>query len=620
MATGGLTGILLVGGASRRFGSPKALAELHGETLAERAWRTLGGICDERIAVGKQADALELPFHVVDDASDVRAPLAGLVAGLRAARSDRCVVIPVDTPLVRPEHLRALAEAGGEVAVPQTGPLPGVYARTALPRLERQLRFGKLALRDALADLDTRVVPLDPFLLANVNTREELVVAERRGRAVDAAVAAARAHGVAVNEPRILQDWNDTIVHLSPAPVVARVRTSWLDHSAESTLALEVAVAEHARRRSAPVVPPAASPPPGPHRHDGLVLTFWEYVDELPAEVAPAEAGWALRALHDALTDFPGSLPHLRERLDRAQALVDDPAALAALAEDDRRFLAERLRELRSSFDSFEVTERSLHGGPHLSNLLRTRAGPRWIDLDTACRGPLEWDLAHLPDAAAEAFPDARTDALVVARLLVSADVAVWCWRTYGRAREVDDAARYHLRRLRNAGAEPRIVPFRPEHHAGFRALVADTLREFGFEPDASLDPDLDDPAGVYEALWVATEDSAVVGSIALRRLAEREVELKRMYLRPSLRGRGVGRRLLGTAIAWSRENGISRIKLDTTEQMAAARHLYETHGFVRVAGSAPRQGQARLLYELDLQPSLAERDDALAFRARSDE
>src|SRR5205823_4441450 len=82
-----LTGVLLVGGASTRFGSPKALARLSGETLAERAWRVLGETCEERIAVGK-AGELDLPFPVVDDGSAVRAPIAGVIAGLVAAKTD----------------------------------------------------------------------------------------------------------------------------------------------------------------------------------------------------------------------------------------------------------------------------------------------------------------------------------------------------------------------------------------------------------------------------------------------------------------------------------------------------------------------------------------------------
>ena len=60
MANRPLTGVLLVGGASRRFGSPKALALYQGETLAVRAWRVLGEAFGERIAVGKEEDALKV--------------------------------------------------------------------------------------------------------------------------------------------------------------------------------------------------------------------------------------------------------------------------------------------------------------------------------------------------------------------------------------------------------------------------------------------------------------------------------------------------------------------------------------------------------------------------------
>jgi molybdenum cofactor guanylyltransferase len=169
-----LTGVLLVGGASRRFGTPKALAPLGGETLAERVWRTLAECCTERIAVGKRVDALDLPFPIVDDGTDVRAPLAGVVTGLTRATSDVCVVCPVDTPLVTAAGLRALADACADVAIPQTGPLPGAYRKSALPVLERRLAQGQLALKDACAELNSRVVELDPAQLVNVNTPADL--------------------------------------------------------------------------------------------------------------------------------------------------------------------------------------------------------------------------------------------------------------------------------------------------------------------------------------------------------------------------------------------------------------------------------------------------------------
>ena len=180
MADRALTGVLLVGGASTRFGSPKALARLEGETLAERAWRLLGEVCDERLAVGKRADGLELPFPLLDDGSDVRAPLAGVVAGLRAAANDVVAVLPVDVPLLAADDIVALAAACRDAAVPPTGPLPGAYRKTALAVLERRLAAGELKLRDGLGELATTVVPIDASRLLNVNTGEDLARVCRR--------------------------------------------------------------------------------------------------------------------------------------------------------------------------------------------------------------------------------------------------------------------------------------------------------------------------------------------------------------------------------------------------------------------------------------------------------
>ena len=162
---------MLVGGASLRFGSPKAMAHLGGETLAERTWRTLGEACEHRLAVGKAADALELPFPVLDDETDERAPILGLAAGLRAASTDLSVVLPVDCPAMTAEALLALTDrCRGDAAVPQTGPLPGAYRKQALTALES----GERSIRRALEQLDVAIVPLRPELLANVNTPADL--------------------------------------------------------------------------------------------------------------------------------------------------------------------------------------------------------------------------------------------------------------------------------------------------------------------------------------------------------------------------------------------------------------------------------------------------------------
>ena len=171
-----VAGVLLVGGASRRFGSPKALARLEGETLAERAHRILAEAFDRVLVVGKTADGLDLPFPVVDDESDVRAPIVGVAAALREAEAEVCVVLPTDMPHMTPALLRSLAAAaeGVDAAVPQTGPLPGAYRRAALPVLERRIAAGELALHAALAELDTKVVECDEALLANVNEPGDL--------------------------------------------------------------------------------------------------------------------------------------------------------------------------------------------------------------------------------------------------------------------------------------------------------------------------------------------------------------------------------------------------------------------------------------------------------------
>lgn len=167
MADRPLTGILLAGGASTRFGSPKAFARLGEETLAVRAWRLLGETCPERIAVGRLEG---LPFPALDDPRT--GPVAAIAAGLRAASHDVAVVVPVDMPLLTPEALRSLAQACREAAVAQVGPLPCAVTRDALPAFEA----GERRLGRVLDGLETARVELDGALLLNVNAPADLAV------------------------------------------------------------------------------------------------------------------------------------------------------------------------------------------------------------------------------------------------------------------------------------------------------------------------------------------------------------------------------------------------------------------------------------------------------------
>ena len=160
-----LTGVLLVGGASSRFGSPKALVRLGEETFAERGWRILGETFERRLAVGK--GELELPFPVNVEPAEPQAPIAGVVAGLRAAETEIAVFLPVDCPLVTCELLHKLGE---QRAVPATGPLPGAYAKSHLGELERRLAAGDYSLRG----VNPRVVEVDPRLLVDVDTPADL--------------------------------------------------------------------------------------------------------------------------------------------------------------------------------------------------------------------------------------------------------------------------------------------------------------------------------------------------------------------------------------------------------------------------------------------------------------
>jgi molybdopterin-guanine dinucleotide biosynthesis protein A len=180
-----IVGVVVAGGASSRFGSDKALAMLDGETLVERAHRTVRGVCEETIV----ADAGRGIVEGVDSVPDGpgQGPIAAVLGAARYRPGRPLLVLACDLPLISAALLRRIAAEAGDWVVPRHAgglePLCALYRPPALEALAANARRGVDALHrlaDALAsvrylDADSMADLGDPReLFANVNTPEEL--------------------------------------------------------------------------------------------------------------------------------------------------------------------------------------------------------------------------------------------------------------------------------------------------------------------------------------------------------------------------------------------------------------------------------------------------------------
>ena len=137
--------------------------------------------------------------------------------------------------------------------------------------------------------------------------------------------------------------------------------------------------------------------------------------------------------------------------------------------------------------------------------------------------------------------------------------------------------------------------------------LVRDVLAEYGmtFGVGCETDVELESLPASYAdrggAFWVAFDaDGTLAGTCGLFPEEPCTFELRKMYLRPRARGRGLGKLLFDASVAWAKSRGAKLIVLDTVEQMERAIAFYEANGFVRddtrIRGARCTRGYVKML------------------------
>jgi len=255
--------------------------------------------------------------------------------------------------------------------------------------------------------------------------------------AIEAAVYVGMANGWSSADWKVLQRSNNVVVWLRPHPIVAKVGV--FEHS-ERVLTSEVEVAALLATAGAPVGSPAA-PSVSTAPTSGLPVSLWERLVPTDGSAAPQEVALTLKAVHNSLREVRGrvSLPSYEVWLDRARQTLYQDEEMHLLPTSDLVFLREEFDRHRSAFEAAANGSHVLHGEPHSGNFVVTADGPRLIDFEGVCIGPIEWDLASVPVMVAEHFPEANPSVVNVARRLNSARVATWCW-----ARAADSVMRAH--------------------------------------------------------------------------------------------------------------------------------------------------------------------------------
>jgi Ser/Thr protein kinase RdoA (MazF antagonist) len=237
-------------------------------------------------------------------------------------------------------------------------------------------------------------------------------------------VSTASSLDLTVDDAIVLQNSNKLTVRLLPCDVLARVAPA-----AHQVSQFEVELAQSLAGSGCPVAALEPRVEPRVHQRDGFVITLWTYHEPVtPRVLSPADYATALERLHAGMRKLDVPAPHFTDRVEQAQHLVASRDHTPALADADRELLGNTLRSLRSAIGESSGAEQLLHGEPHPGNVLTTRNGVMFIDLETCCRGPVEFDLAHVPEEVSWHYPGVNQDLLRTCRTLVLAMITTWRW------------------------------------------------------------------------------------------------------------------------------------------------------------------------------------------------
>ena len=244
-------------------------------------------------------------------------------------------------------------------------------------------------------------------------------------RALEAGRLTASALGLRVDDGIVLHNSNRIVVHLTPCDVLARVAP--FVHQAGA--AFEVEVGRRLAEAGCPVEELEPRVEPRVYLREGFAITLWTYYEAVPSQdIPPAEYALTLERHHTGMRQTDLTAPHFTDRVAQALRLVGNRAQTPELDDEGRKLLGNTLRGLSRSIVDRGAPEQLLHGEPHPGNLLNTKKGLLFIDLETCCRGPVEFDIAHAPEEVNEHYPAVNQDLLRECRILMRAMVTAWRW------------------------------------------------------------------------------------------------------------------------------------------------------------------------------------------------